>query len=133
MGEQFGITWKDALASGKVFNAMDGCKELGIDADALDKEWAKCKAAKKLVKFGGGFYCGLVEVDGKTPLYIFNDFFMSMRSKFTKPGTQIYYYSVEWDPKSLSWEDFRQGAWTSRPRRGTEGFASWGGPGKMEG
>merc|ERR1712014_63256 len=78
----------------------------GIDADALDKEWAKCKAAKKLVKFGG-FYCGLVEVEGKTPLYIFNVFFMSMRSKFTKPGTQIYYYSVEWDPKSLSWEDFR--------------------------
>merc|ERR1712048_352156 len=103
---QFGISWKDALASGKVFNAMDGCKELGIDADGLDKGWAKCKAAKKLVKFGGGFYCGLVEVDGKDPLYIFNGFFMAMRSKFTKPGTQIYYYSVEWDPKSLSWEDF---------------------------
>merc|ERR1712014_210364 len=78
----------------------------GIDADALDKEWAKCKAAKKLVKFGG-FYCGLVEVEGKTPLYIFNGFFMSMRSKFTKLGTQIYYYSVEWDPASMSWEDFR--------------------------
>merc|ERR1712048_37059 len=104
---QFGLSWKDALASGKVFNAMDGCKELGIDADGLDKEWAKCKAAKKLVKFGGGFYCGLVEVEGKTPLYIFNGFFMAMRSKFTKPGTQIYYYSVEWDPASLSWEDFR--------------------------
>merc|ERR1712048_455615 len=105
--EQFGITWKDALASGKVFNAMDGCKELGIDADALDKEWAKCKAAKKLVKFGGGFYCGLIEIEGKTPLYIFNGFFMSMRAKFTQPGTQIYYYSVEWDPKELSWADFR--------------------------
>merc|ERR1712157_67017 len=104
---QFGISWKDALASGKVFNAMDGCKELGIDADGLDKEWAKCKAAKKLVKFGGGFYCGWVEVEGKTPLYIFNGFFMSMRSKFTKPGTSIYYYSVEWDPATLSWEDFR--------------------------
>jgi len=104
---QFGLSWKDALASGKVFNAMDGCKELDIDADALDKEWAKCKAAKKLVKFGGGFYCGLVEVEGKTPLYIFNGFFMSMRAKFTQPGTQIYYYSVEWDPKELSWADFR--------------------------
>jgi len=104
---QFGLSWKDALASGKVFNAMDGCKELGLDADGLDKEWAKAKAAKKLVKFGGGFYCGLIEVEGKAAVYIFKGFFMSMRSKFTKPGTQIYYYSVEWDPATLSWEDFR--------------------------
>merc|ERR1712224_396684 len=76
---QFGLSWKDALASGKVFNAMDGCKELGLDADGLDAEWAKAKAAKKLVKFGGGFYCGLIEYGGKA-LYIFNGFFMSMRS-----------------------------------------------------
>merc|ERR1711920_353651 len=104
--EQFGLSWKDALASGKVFNAMDGCKELGLDADGLDAEWAKAKAAKKLVKFGGGFYCGLIEHGGKS-LYIFNGFFMSMRSKFTKPGTEIYYYSVEWEPAKLSWADFR--------------------------
>jgi len=104
---QFGLSWKDALASGKVFNAMDGCAKLGIDADGLDKEWAKAKAAKKLVKFGGGFYCGLVEVEGKDPLYIFNGFFMAMRSKFTQLGTSIYYYSVEWDPAKLSWADFR--------------------------
>merc|ERR1719440_1880876 len=30
-----------------------------------------------------------------------------MRSKFTKPGTEIYYYSVEWTASSLSWADFR--------------------------
>merc|ERR1719343_1477304 len=105
--EQFGLTWKDALASGKVFNAMDGCAKLGIDADALDAEWAKAKKDKKLVKFGGGFYCGLIEMDGKDPVYIFNGFFMSMRAKFTAPGTEIYYYSVEWDPAKLSWADFR--------------------------
>ena len=49
---------KDALASGKVFDAMDGCAKFGLDADQLDAEWAKTKAAKKLVKFVGGFYCG---------------------------------------------------------------------------
>jgi len=105
--EQFGTSWEDALASKTVFNAMDGCAQLGIDADAMDKAWAKAKAAKKLVKFGGGFYCGLVEIDGKEPVYVFNGFFMSMRSKFTKPGTEIYYYSVQWDPTALSWADFR--------------------------
>jgi nucleoside diphosphate kinase len=105
--QQFGLSWKDALASGKVFNAMDGCAKLGIDADQMNAVWGKAKDAKKLVKFGGGFYCGLVEVEGKDPLYIFNGFFMSMRAKFTSPGSEIYYYSVEWDPADLSWADFR--------------------------
>ena len=36
-----------------------------------------------MIKFGGGFYCGLIEVEGKEPIYVFNGFFMSMRSKFT--------------------------------------------------
>merc|ERR1711908_33515 len=30
-----------------------------------------------------------------------------MRSKFTDPSAAIYYYSVEWNPKDLSWADFR--------------------------
>jgi hypothetical protein len=41
-----------------VFNAMDACKHLGLDAEGLDKVWGPAKK----VKFGGGFYCGLVEV-----------------------------------------------------------------------
>ena len=74
-------TEEAALAAGNVYNAMDGCEVLGISADEMDAEWAKCKKAKKLVKFGGGFYCGLIEIDGKTPIYVFNGFFMSMRAK----------------------------------------------------
>mmetsp|Transcript_39318 Transcript_39318/g.83752 ORF Transcript_39318/g.83752 Transcript_39318/m.83752 type:complete len:375 (-) Transcript_39318:1678-2802(-) len=105
--EKFGLSWKEALESGKVFNAMDGCDFLKLSSDELDAAWARAKKADKLVKFGGGFYCGLVEVEGKDPVYIFNGFFMSMRSKFTAPGTEIYYYSVEWDSSALSWEDFR--------------------------
>lgn len=105
--KEFGVSWEDALRSGKVFNAMDGCAHLGIDASGMNTAWAKAKDANKLVKFGGGFYCGLVEVAGKEPVYVFNGFFMAMRSKFTKPGTEVYYYSVEWDPTALSWADFR--------------------------
>uniref|UniRef100_A0A7S2SSL9 adenine phosphoribosyltransferase n=1 Tax=Rhizochromulina marina TaxID=1034831 RepID=A0A7S2SSL9_9STRA len=104
---QFGLSWANALAQGSVFNAMDACAVLGLDADALDAEWAKAKKAKKLVKFGGGFYCGLIEVEGKAPIYVFNGFFMSMRSKFTAPGASIYYYVVDWDSAALSWADFR--------------------------
>merc|ERR1712137_79558 len=37
---KFGLDWQAALDSGKVFNAMDGCEYFGIDAEAMDKEWA---------------------------------------------------------------------------------------------
>merc|ERR1719324_596013 len=40
-------------------------------------------------------------------LYVFNAFFMSMRSGFTAPGRSIHYYTVEWEPASCPWEDFR--------------------------
>jgi len=102
----FGLQWDDALKSGKCVNAMDACKEFSCDAEELAKAWGVCKKANKLVKFGGGFYCGLVEMKGKE-LYVFNGFFMSMRSAFTAPGRSIHYYTVEWDPQALSWEDFR--------------------------
>lgn len=105
--KQFGIGWQDALAKGVVFNAADACTHLGIDADELNKYWGAAKKADKLAKFGGGFYCGLVEVPGKTPIYVFNGFFMTMRKQFVKPGVSIYYYSVEWDGEKLPWADFR--------------------------
>lgn len=99
----FGLSWESALASGKVFNALDACKKLGITADELDKAWGPAKK----VKFGGGFYCGLVTIPGKEPIYVFNAFFMSMRAKFVLPGTSIHYYVVEFEPSTTSWEEFR--------------------------
>jgi len=78
--DQFGLEWDEALKNGNVYNAMDGCAKLEIDADEMDKQWGICKKAKKLVKFGGGFYCGLIEMEGKEPVYVFNGFFMSMRT-----------------------------------------------------
>merc|ERR1712217_800706 len=69
--------------------------------------WGECKKAGNLVKFGGGFYCGKLEPAGKGTFYVFNGFFMSMRSKFVEPGTSIYYYVVEWDSTKLPWSDFR--------------------------
>eukprot|EP00403_Amphidinium_massartii_P040754 CAMPEP_0178435786 /NCGR_PEP_ID=MMETSP0689_2-20121128/34108_1 /TAXON_ID=160604 /ORGANISM="Amphidinium massartii, Strain CS-259" /LENGTH=332 /DNA_ID=CAMNT_0020057871 /DNA_START=27 /DNA_END=1022 /DNA_ORIENTATION=+ len=105
--QAFNVDFDEALAQGIVVNAMDACKELGCTADELNTAWASAKKAGKLVKFGGGFYCGLVEMPGKKPLYVFNGFFMSMRSNFTAPGRSIHYFTVEWDEEQLSWEDFR--------------------------
>jgi len=58
--KQFGISWEAALAAGIVFNAVDGCKKLGIDGATMDKRWAEAKKAGDLLKFGGGFYAGKI-------------------------------------------------------------------------
>jgi len=104
--EQFGLEWADVLKDGLALNAKDACEKMGIDADAINDMWGEAKKKKTLVKLGGGFYCAKLEKDGKS-WYVFNGFFMSMRSGFVKEGASIYYYVVEWDPEDLAWADFR--------------------------
>jgi hypothetical protein len=98
----FGTKWDEAIKSGQVYNAMDAAKKLGLSTDELGAEFGKLKKDVELLKFGGGFYCGKVK-----DIFVINGFYMNMRTKFTTPGTSIYYYAVEWDPKDLSWADFR--------------------------
>ena len=86
------------------------CAHLSIDAVELNVKWKAAEADGLLVKFGGGFYCAkLVEAEGDEAksIYVFNAFFMSMRGKFTAPGSSIHYYVVEFDPASLPWAEFR--------------------------
>merc|ERR1712070_499501 len=92
---------------GKAMNAKQACEKWSIDADELDTMWGAAKKAKNLVKFGGGFYCAKLEKEGVGTYYVFNGFFMTMRSTYVKEGAEIYYYVVEFDPKELSWADFR--------------------------
>merc|ERR1712146_759537 len=82
---------------------MGAAKKLGITTEELNKKWGGLKVGTSLLKFGGGFYCGKVD-----DIFVINGFYMAMRGAFTKPGTCIYYYQVEWDPKKLSWADFRE-------------------------
>jgi len=103
--EKFGEDWDTVLKEGKALNAMDCCAKFEIDAEEIDKMWAECKKANELVKFGGGFYCGKLTKEGVGTFYVFNGFFMSMRSKFVAAGASIYYYVVEWE--GTDWADFR--------------------------
>ena len=97
--------WDTVLAEGRAYNALGIKAANGWDADTLDEKWDATKESKR-IKFGGGFYCGQIEVDG-VKQYTFNAFFMTMRGKFTAPGTAIHYYVVEFDPANLKWADFR--------------------------
>jgi hypothetical protein len=101
--ETFGESWEKVLKEDRACNAMEACKRFQCTAAELDNGWQKAK----LVKFGGGFYCGKMSVGGKPELYVFNAFFMTMRSKFVGPENSIHCYAVEWNPSTLSWSAFR--------------------------
>ena len=83
--ETFGEEWDAVLSEGRVMNALDACKTLGIDAAEINAAWAAAKDEKRLVKFGGGFYCARLEIEGKQPLYTLNAFFMSMNTSSISP------------------------------------------------
>ncbi len=104
--EFFGESYDKVLKEGRAANAMQACKAFRCDANALDGAWREAEAQSKVVKLGGGFYCGLLSYKDCKPLYVFNAFFMQMRDKFVK-GAGIHVYEVEWDPAKLSWRDFR--------------------------
>jgi len=100
--ESFGETWEDVLKAGRACNALEACAKFKCDPNELNDAWQKAH----VVKFGGGFYCGLVSLNDQQ-LYVFNAFFMTMRGKFVGKGTSIHCYEVQWDSKTLSWADFR--------------------------
>ena len=104
--EFFGESYDRVLKEGRAANAMEACQKFGCNANDLDGAWREAEAQSKVVKLGGGFYCGMLSYKDCKPLYVFNAFFMQMRDKFVK-GAGIHVYEVEWDPAKLSWEDFR--------------------------
>jgi nucleoside diphosphate kinase len=58
----FGVSWEQAQAQGRMFNAVDACKLTGLDGNQLDTLWAAAKKGGKLAKLSGGFYAGLIPV-----------------------------------------------------------------------
>lgn len=45
--KEFGLSWTKALEDGVVFNALDACKVLGVDASGLDKLWGPAKKVQQ--------------------------------------------------------------------------------------
>jgi len=101
--ETFGEEWEKVLEEGRASNALDACKRFDCSPEELNTAWRAVRA----VKFGGGFYCAKMSVNDQPELYVFNGFFMTMRSKFVGKDNEIRCFVVEWDPDQLSWSSFR--------------------------
>jgi hypothetical protein len=52
------------LAEDRAFNAIDVAEALGCSAAEVDQKWDATKDNGR-VKFGGGFYCALVDPEKK--------------------------------------------------------------------
>lgn len=101
--QTFGEEWEKVLEEDRASNALDACRRFECSPEELNEAWRKARA----VKFGGGFYCAKMSVNDKPDLYVFNAFFMTMRSKFVGKENEIRCFVVEWDPNDLSWSSFR--------------------------
>lgn len=102
-----GLEWDEAVKANRVANALEACERLGVDGATLGELWTEARRLGHVAKFGGGFYCGKIAVEGKEPLFVFNGFFLELRERYVVPGAAIHCYVVEWDPLLLPWADFR--------------------------
>ena len=106
--EAFGEDCSTVVAEGRALDALELKTRFSAfqPEGALDKAWEATSASGKRMRLGDGFYCDQITIDG-IKYYTFNAFFMTMRGKFTSPGSSIHYFVVEFDPATLSWADFR--------------------------
>jgi nucleoside diphosphate kinase len=107
-----GEDWSTVLREGRAANALQACKQWDCTPAELEITFRKAeKIPGNVVKLGGGFYCGRLPCPagkaGPAALYVFNAFFMAMRAKFVGPDHSIHYFSVEWEPCTMSWAHFR--------------------------
>ncbi|VGO13756.1 hypothetical protein PDESU_02313 [Pontiella desulfatans] len=101
----FGKAWDDEVAAGRIMPMSRLLAAKGIDAHQLFHCWNGLFAAGKTAKLQDGLIMGYVE---EQDVYCINAFYPSMEANFYHPDTVIHYYVVEFDPRQVSWREFRK-------------------------
>ena len=106
--DRFGVTWEEALEKGRIRNASSAMDMLAVSSAQLSAAWLKSVADGNVVRFGRGFYCGLLQNVGpdRPSVFCINGFYPAMRAKFAAPTASIYACSVLFDEKTLPWKEF---------------------------
>ena len=68
----FGVEWRDALANGEVYNAMDAKEKLGLSVAELDGEWE------------------LVFTNVAHGIFRSSPFFLAIEDAYTRAGVRVY-------------------------------------------
>ena len=102
-----GVGWRTVLDKRMVFNALDACDALGVDAERLSEMWAAADAKGKVYTVGDCQQCGILQDNsGKKTIYVLNGFFMANRSTYTQIGAVVYYYSIKWSSSKMTYAKF---------------------------
>lgn len=101
--ETFGIAVDDAVAAGSVHTAATALEALRVSSSEFQELWL----AAGCTKLGPGVYAAKMSGPGDVPIYVFNGFYASLRDKFVRPGVEVTWYEVRFDPAKLSWATFR--------------------------
>ena len=106
---QTGVGWRTVLDKRLVFNALDACEYLGVNAEGLSSLWETAAKAGKIYNVGECLQCGKMEDasgTGKKSIYVLNGFFMAQRRVYTYPGAVVHYFSIKWASTKMSYEVF---------------------------
>jgi len=101
---RFGLTWDAALAEGKVQNALDASRTLGLSALQFVEVWRQLEMSDEVIRLGPQSQCAQIQ-----GLYVINGFYMKTRARFSDPGRSVYWLNVEFSPQRLSWASFMSG------------------------
>ena len=61
MASKSSVCTEQVCEERRVYNAVDVQEHLGVDATRLDELWSAARRHGRVVKLGGGFYCGLID------------------------------------------------------------------------
>lgn len=107
--QKFQISWSVAVRKQLVQNAHEACHILAVNAGELGSAWLESVRQNKVVKLGRDFFCGYIDMlPNKSPLFVINGHFLSMRDEYRAPTASVHYYCVEWDNAVTAWKDFRR-------------------------
>lgn len=103
-------TWEDAVHREVVFNAVDACSLLQVDAAGLFDLWERATAK---VRFRRGLYFACLDRNCAAdppmrkklakPIYVANGFYPYILNNYHATDISTVYFICEWDESRISW------------------------------
>lgn len=101
--ERFGMSWKELVRSGRVWNADSALRILGdISSTELYEMWCSCTDVLKVAP--GAYVARLSEENA----FVINGFFPYIRDSYERKDAKVTCYVVSWLEEHLTWRSFRE-------------------------
>lgn len=99
--EYYGKTWDGEVAAGRIMGNPQLQESKGIDAHQLFALWNSAE----MKKIETGLLIAWLE---SLECWCINAFYPAMEANFYHPATRMDYYVLEFDPATVSWQQFRK-------------------------